>query len=122
MQPDFAATRAMQDRFRRQGRSTWSRLLDALLALSGGHAQLVSHAERPWASATFSGSRHQVTLCFERYETFDAAEHFIEALPEHEFAIPGQLVADAGVVEAQMIMLPVAKFTVSVELLLLEDA
>lgn len=122
MQPDPAATRAMQQRFRRQGRGNWSRLLDALLTLAGGQAELVSHAERPWASATFSGSRHDVTLSFSGHETFDAAEQFIEALPEHEFSIPGQLVADAGVVEAHMTMLPEAKFTVSVEILLLDDA
>lgn len=122
MQPDPAATRAMQQRFRRQGRGAWSRLLDALLALSGGHAELLSHAERPWASATFSGSRHDVSLAFNGNEALDAADHFIEALPEHEFDIPGQLVADAAVVEAQLAMLPKPKFTVTVELLLLEDA
>jgi hypothetical protein len=103
------------------GRRPANRLIDALIVLSGSHAELLSHSERPWASATFSGSRHQVTLTFTGLEAVAAAEQFIEAVPEHEFEIPGQLVADAAVIEASLAMLPEPKFTVVLELLL-EDA
>ena len=103
-------------------RRPWARLLDALLTLAGGHAELVSHAETPWASATFSGSRHRVRLCFTGNEAVAAAEHFIEAIPDHEFTLPGQLVADAAVIEASLEMLPVPVFAVEIELLLLADA
>ena len=127
MHSDPGLTRAMRNTIRRQGASRhiarpWAKLLDALLALTGGHGELVSHTERPWASATFSGSRHTVTLNFDGLEAIAAAEQFIEAVPEHEFTIPGQLVADVAVNEASLAMLPEPKFTIRLELLLLEDA
>ena len=123
MHNDPAQTRTMRETVRLQGgRRPANRLIDTLIGLSSGHAELLSHSERPWASATFAGSRHQVTLTFTGLEAVSAAEHFIEAVPEHEFEIPGQLVADAAVVEASLAMLPEPKFTVVLELLLLEDA
>ena len=103
-------------------RRPWARLLDALLSLAGGHAELISHAETPWASATFSGSRHRVCLSFNGNDAVAAAEHFIEAIPDHEFTLPGQLVADAAVIEASLVMQPVPVFAVEIELLLLADA
>ncbi len=121
------AARAMQDTIRRNGprgngpRGVWARLLEALLALSGGHAQLVRHSERPWASATFSGSRHALILTFEGVAAVAAAEKFIADLPDHEFTIPGQLVADAAVIAAEQTMLPEPHFTIEVEILLLDD-
>ncbi len=126
MQIDPHASRDMQSTVRLAGRSEgrrspWVRLLDSLIALSGGHAQLLRHSERPWASATFSGTRHNAALAFEGNEAMEAAERFIEALPDHEFAIPGQLVADAAVIEARLDMLPVPRFEIEVELLLLDE-
>ncbi len=116
------ATRAMQDTIRPKGpRGIWARLFEALLVLSGGHAQLVRQSERPWASATFSGSRHTLSLAFEGAEAVAAAELFIADLPDHEFTIPGQLVADAAVIEAVQTMLPSPVFIIEVEVLLLED-
>jgi len=50
-----------------------------------------------------------------------ARERFIAALPEHEFAIPGQLVADASVTEAEHRLLPAPRLVVRCELLLLEE-
>lgn len=105
----------------KRDRSPWARLLASLLALVGGHGELVSHAERPWASATFSGTRHTAAFAFTGNEAVQAAEHFIEALPDHEFDIPGQLVADAAVIEARLEMVPVPSFVIEVELLLLDD-
>lgn len=119
--------RAMQDTIRQRTprgdgpRGVWARLVDALLALTGGHAQLVRHSERPWASATFSGSRHMLNLAFEGAEAVVAAEQFIADLPDHEFSIAGQLVADAMVIEAEQTMLPEPRFLLEVEVLLLED-
>ncbi|MFM6930993.1 MAG: hypothetical protein ACKOUT_01970 [Novosphingobium sp.] len=125
MQIDSHAARAMEATARtargKQGRGPWARLLDSLLALAGGQAELLSHAERPWASATFSGTRHTAALSFTGGEAVEAAEHLIAALPDHEFHIPGQLVADAAVVEARLDMLPVPTFVIEVELLLLDD-
>ena len=131
MHSDPAQDRAMRSAIRRQGlnRQTarqaarpWAKLLDALLELTGGHGELVSHTERPWASATFAGSRHTVTLNFDGLEAITAAEQFIAVLPDHEFEIRGQLVADATITEANLAMLPQPKFAVVAELLLLEEA
>ncbi|MEJ6008582.1 hypothetical protein [Novosphingobium aquae] len=122
MQIDSHATRAMQETARgKRTRGPWARLLDSLIGLAGGHAELLSHAERPWTSATFSGTRHTAAFTFTGAEAVEAAEHFIALLPDHEFAIPGQLVADAAVIEARLDMLPVPTFVIEVDLLLLDE-
>ncbi|MCE2843487.1 MAG: hypothetical protein ACK44O_12700 [Novosphingobium sp.] len=51
----------------------------------------------------------------------EAGEALIAALPDHEFAIPGQLVADASVVSVEQSPLPEPRMLVELELLLLED-
>ena len=102
-------------------RRPWLQLLAAVLQLAGGKAELLRHAERPWASATFSGSRHTIALAFHGSEAAASGEAFIAALPDHEFAVPRQIVADANVVAVEHELLPEARLTVEVELLLLED-
>lgn len=97
-------------------------LLTALHELAQGRAQLLSHAERSWASATFAGTRHTVTLAFRDLDGLAAGEHFVALLPEHEFAIPGQLVADATITAVDQLLLPDPVITVTAELLLLQDA
>ena len=102
-------------------RRPWMQLLSAIMRLAGERAELLRHAERPWASVTFSGTRHSITLAFTGMEAAAAGEAFIAALPEHEFAIRGQLVADAAVVSVDHLSLPEPKLTVEAELLLLEE-
>ena len=106
----------------RPPRAPCTQLLNAVLRLAGRQAELVSHGERPWASATFSGSRHSVVLTFTGAGAQTAGEAFIASLPEHEFTLPGQLVADATVVSVDHAMLPEPVLTVEAELLLLEDS
>lgn len=96
-------------------------LLDAVMRLAGERGELISHAERPWASATFNGSRHTITLLFNGEDGAAAAEEFIASIPEHEFTIRGQLVADAVVSEVTHVQLPVERVVVETELLLLAD-
>ena len=105
----------------RQMRRPWLQLIEAVMALAGGGAELVRHTERGWASVTFSGTRHTMVLAFAGVDAVVAGEVFIAALPEHEFAIPRQLVADATVISAEHTMLPEPKLVVEIELLLLED-
>ena len=105
----------------RARRTAGDRLRDALLALAEGKAELVAHTERAWASITFEGARHHLQLRFEGGEAIEAGERMIAALPDHEFAIPGNLVADATVVEARHTMLPGPRLTVTCEVLLLRD-
>jgi hypothetical protein len=96
-------------------------LLDAVMRLASEYGELISHAERPWASATFHGTRHTITLIFNGKDGAASGEEFIATLPEHEFTIRGQLVADAVVNEVTHVTLPVERMVVEVDLLLLAD-
>lgn len=103
-------------------RRPWLPLLSALLDLTQSKGELVSHSERPWASVTFSGTRHRLIFAFNGSEAIAAGEDFIACLPEHEFAIPGQLVADAAIVRVKHLTLPALKLIVEAELLLLDES
>jgi hypothetical protein len=92
-----------------------------VLGLAGEHAALLGHVETPWASITFSGTRHAVALEFTGNDGAESAERFIEALPEHEFAIQRKLVADAAIVAVRQVMVPERRVAIDVELLLLDD-
>ncbi|AKH41985.1 hypothetical protein FHS61_002482 [Altererythrobacter atlanticus] len=96
------------------------KLRSALLELGEGKARILTHEERDWASITFAGTRHRLELEFAGVEGVEAGESFIAFLPEHEFAIPGQLVADAAVIEVDHRMDPPC-LRIMCELLLLED-
>ena len=104
----------------RPRRGPRERLAEALLTLAEGKARIASHSEKNWASITFAGARHRVELVFEGAQAVEAGECFIAFLPDHEFAIPGQLVADAAVVEVEHLFDP-PLLTVTCELLLLEE-
>ena len=106
----------------RRRRNLSDRLRDALFELAGRQARIASHRETAWASITFAGTRHQLEMHFEGVEAVEAGEAFIEALPEHEFAIPRQLVADAAITEVDHRLGAEPRLAVSVDLLLLEDA
>ncbi|HZF45999.1 MAG TPA: hypothetical protein VEZ26_06665 [Sphingomonadaceae bacterium] len=103
-------------------RSVADRLRAALQTLACGHARIASHRETSWASITFAGTRHRLELLFEGVEAVEAGEHFIAELPDYEFDIPRQLVADAAVMEVDHALSPQPRLAVSVELLLLEEA
>lgn len=105
----------------RQRRGPSERLREALQALAGGYAEILAHSEKSWASVTFAGTRHRLDLAFTGAEAIEAAEHFIAFLPEHEFAIPGQLVADAAVVAVDHRIGPDARMEIRAELLLLDE-
>jgi hypothetical protein len=123
LQIDPSANQTMLSTLRHGARRTpWMPLVSALLELAGGQAELLRHAERTWASVTFSGTRHEVTLAFTGAEAVAAGEAFIAALPDHEFAIPRQLVADATVLSAEHSLLPEPRLVIEAQLLLLEDA
>ena len=106
----------------RTRRSTGDRLREALVALGRHHAQVITHSEKAWASITFAGTRHSLALVFAGDDAVEAGEHFVAELPEHEFAVPGQLVADANVIEVEHRIAPDPRMVVQCELLLLEDA
>ena len=105
----------------RPRRTTSDRLRDALLALSDNTGSMSKHEETPWSSITFSGTRHEVVLEFEGKAAVEAGETFIADLPDHEFRIPGQLVADASVREVDHRFGVEERLVVTCVLLLLED-
>jgi len=102
-------------------RSSAVRLREQLHALAGGRGEITAHEEKSWASVTFAGTRHRVVIAFDGVEAVEAGESFIAFLPEHEFAIPRQLVADAAVVAVDHRMSPHPHLTVTCELLLLDE-
>ena len=104
----------------RRRRGPAGRLDEALYELAQQQGTILSHDERSWASITFAGTRHRVVLEFCGDAAIEAGECFIVFLSEHEFAIPGQLVADAAVTEVSQTLDP-ARLVVTCELLLLEE-
>lgn len=94
-----APSPAPRSRRYRPKRTAADRVREALLMLAEGRASLLSHEEKAWSSITFSGTRHEVMFDFVGKEAVEAGEDFIANLPEHEFRIPGQLVADATIRE-----------------------
>lgn len=106
----------------RPRRTVGDRVELAVLTLAAGRAQLLSHEERPWASITFSGSRHELALDFGGAEAVEAGETFIADLPDYEFTIPGQLVAEATITKTDHSFLPEPRLVVTAVLLLLEES
>jgi hypothetical protein len=102
-------------------RGVSERLREALEELCDGHARIVRHGEKSWASITFAGARHRLELDFQGAAAVEAGETFIATLAEHEFTIPGHLVAEATVIAADHSLDP-PHLHVTCELLLLEDS
>lgn len=107
---------------RKARRTTGERLREAVQTLAGDQGEVLLHSETAWASITFAGTRHRLRIAFEGPEAVAGGEDLVAALPEHEFAIPRQLVADATVCGVESTLLPVPRMVVECELLLLEDA
>ena len=112
--PDRTAPRKVR-------RDPANHLLGALHTLADGQAMILRHDERAWASITFSGARHTVVLRFAGDAAVAAGERFIAALPDHEFAIPRRLVADAAIVAVRHALLPEPSLEVECEVLLLDE-
>ena len=96
-------------------------LTEALLDLGGRQGQVLMHMQTAWASITFSGARHSFDILFSGTEAILAGERLIDALPEHQFTIPGHLVADAAVTTAERDALA-GTLLLTCELLLLEES
>ena len=106
---------------RKMRRDPANRLLAALHDLAGGLAIVLRHEERAWASITFAGSRHTLALRFAGDAAVAAGEHFIAALPDHEFAIPKRLVADAAIIAVRHALLPEPSLEIECEVLMLDE-
>ncbi len=107
---------------RKTGRGPALRLRNALDAMSGGHARIERHAEKAWASITFAGTRHTLSLVFDGPVAVEAGENFVAELPDYEFSLPGQLVADAAITGVETVLLPEPRLAVECEILVLNEA
>ncbi|WP_086616869.1 hypothetical protein [Erythrobacter tepidarius] len=105
----------------RPRRTTADRVRAALAALAQGHGTVLAHEEKAWASITFSGTRHEVVLEFCGPEAVAGGEELIERLPDHEFVLPGQLVADATITKVDHRFGAMERLEVTAVLLLLEE-
>lgn len=74
-------------------------LAAAIEALSAGLARVTITRERPWASITFSGTRHSIMVSWRNDVNCAGKKEFMKILPDHEFAIPGHFVADLLITE-----------------------
>lgn len=78
--------------------------------------KIIRHQETAWASITFAGTRHRFSLTF---DDLDAADKFLAAANEHEFSLPGQLVADCSVTNVDRWM--TGRVAADLEILALDD-
>lgn len=58
---------------------------------------VIDQSERAWSSATFTGATHQLQLSASPGEALDI---WLAGLPEQEWNVPGQLVAECSVAPA----------------------
>lgn len=98
----------------------WRQLEAQLLQVAGGDGVILVHSSKAWASITFQGERHSLTIAFDGLTAVERGQALIEALPEHEFTIAGHLVAEATVASADGRADP-PRLTAELEILLLED-
>ncbi len=75
-------------------RDPHTRLIAQLLERAGPDASVIATSSRPWASATFLGTRHVILLKLGGADHALRADHLAETLPDAEFTIAGHIVAD----------------------------
>jgi hypothetical protein len=74
-------------------------LLAALKERLGGTAETGSTSRAPWASATFTGTRHRIELMLTGAGARARADALGAELPELEFHLPGHLVAEIAMTD-----------------------
>lgn len=85
-------------------------LVQALVARTHGAARLLATTRAAWASVTFTGERHVL-----RFHAPGAAAALLTgALEEHEFALPGHIVADIAAVASDDELVEIEALTIEV--------
>lgn len=84
---------------RRRKNDVVSMLIEQLEKLLGETCAVTLRREKPWASITFSGTRHYIEIRINARTDEPAIIELISALPDHEFDLPGYFVADTLVHE-----------------------
>jgi hypothetical protein len=83
-----------------------------------GIARIVASSSEAWASATFRGARHSLSLHLDGATADDRATRLAETLGEVEFRLPGHLVADIALTGRKS---NAAGTAIEIEALTLED-
>lgn len=71
------------------------RLLDAALVANGPDLRICRHVTQDWASVTFGGARHCLTV---EVPAGPALDRWLASLPEADLPIRGHLVADVEII------------------------
>lgn len=81
-------------------RDASTELLRAVRKRAGTGATLIVEdiRSRPWASATFSGARHQLAFRLEGADAEDVADRFVAGIEAAEFPLRGHVMADVAVI------------------------
>ena len=67
----------------------------------GAPVAFESATSRPWASITFAGEQHRLSLCLPGPGAQAAVDAFLDGLAEREFALRGHVLADIAGVESR---------------------
>lgn len=114
-------------------RGTPARLVKAFAQLAAGPATqapmfpmlvVESVTSRPWSSATFDGERHRFELRLHGSAAAvgDALDRLIALLPDAEFDLPGEIVAEAKLVAVRVDPDPaVAALALAIEVVTVVD-
>lgn len=70
------------------------RLLRGLQEIAGVHGRITESSSRPWASATFIGAQHAMTMRIGGPDALDRAARLAGALPDAEIRLAGHILAD----------------------------
>lgn len=87
--------------------------------IAAGAGSMTHHDQCSWESITFAGTRHRMKWAFEG-DDVAGGEQLLAQLAEHEFVIPGHLVAGAAVKSVDHRMFP-PLLVVELEILVLDD-
>jgi hypothetical protein len=109
-------------RFEKIVRDPATALIRALLTLCCGKGELEEHIGRAWASATFTGMRHEVAMRFRGSDAVEAGEAMLDALAAYEFDVRGHIVADIQAVTVTRSEVGEPRLSVRIEALTVEDA
>ena len=70
----------------RARRTAADRLRAALAELHAHHGEVLMHTEKAWASITFAGTRHSLTILFAREEAVEAGDRLARFLIENSIS------------------------------------
>lgn len=76
-------------------------------------------ASTPWASGTFSGSRHRLEMRINGLKADELARRFADGLEERDFPLSGHILADIDLVEIEI---GVDQVRIVIEALTVEEA